>query len=398
MSQDASIIARLGLDTAGFRKGLGEAKTGVKSVASELAAIGGISLSVAGVAAFASEILDLGGQLQDASDAIGVDVVALQELNAAFAQSGAGSEVVAKGLSKLSQTALAAREGNNDLAKTFDKLGVTMDDLRSGDVDRILMRIAASAGEAQDPSERLAGILDVLGKSGLKMAAGINSGAEALGELRRQAQTLSKEDIAVLDALGDRLERIKNGFKVNLAKSLINGPANFSEDVKALQAKGTLPLSSLQQARERAIKEDAERDDIKKTAEAARAIDKKRRDDRTTDAAKFVMEQVRAEQKAADALADMEEEAAEKKREEIKELQDFEARQKQDFLNDQAAKADKRKEEDKAYLRELADKGRELLAQEEAEKIASAQRVAEARKKAEDDFVAEKMGGPDAAQ
>jgi hypothetical protein len=82
------------------------------------------------------------------------------------------------------------------------------------------MRIAASAGEATDPAERLAKIVDVLGKAGLKLAPGLNAGAKAMADLRDETSKLSKEEVEALEKAGQALESFYTKTKVLAGEAL----------------------------------------------------------------------------------------------------------------------------------------------------------------------------------
>jgi len=233
----AAVIFRMGADSAGLRKDLEAAGQMAKRTAGKMTgAIGaGLKAGLAGlgvgaVMAAGKEIIDFAGNLADASDAMGIAVDSLQELQGAFGQSGAKAEVVNKGLAKLSESLTAAKAGGatgEKLVATFGALGVTWEEINTLAPDEILMRIAASAKDAQNPAERLAAIVDVLGKSGLKMAAGLNSGEEALRELRKGVAKLSAADIKVLDEFGDKWDRLGNSAKVAAAKVALAIPRAF---------------------------------------------------------------------------------------------------------------------------------------------------------------------------
>lgn len=255
MSANAAIIARLGLDAGDFRKEIAKAQrlleqthkqiateakraaeaqeaaqartaASIKGVGMEVAGIAGIPLSLGAAASAAiaatNAVIDFASGLQDTSDAIGIDVVSLQELQHAFSQTGSDADTTGRGLSKLSQSIDDARKGNEKTIATFESLGVTWAELNKLTPDQILMRIAASAESATDPSARLAAIVDLLGRSGLKMAAGLNAGAGELANLRAEANTLTADQVAALDNAGDKLNLLQTQTKVFFAQ-LITG-------------------------------------------------------------------------------------------------------------------------------------------------------------------------------
>ena len=217
----SSLLARLGLDTADFRAGLSRARSEVGGFAS--AAVAG--LSIAGMGAAANEVINFASTLADSAAALGINVEALQELDYAFGQSGTSSQQVSKGLSKLTQSLDAARGGNASTITSFEKLGVTWEDLHTLSPDEILMKMADGFRDSKDPAAAFTAIIDTLGKSGEKMAAGFRSGAAGIKQLREEAAKLTQEQIDELDQAGDRLTKGGNKMKVwggNALSSLSN--------------------------------------------------------------------------------------------------------------------------------------------------------------------------------
>lgn len=255
----AAVIFRMGADSKGLKRDLEAAGQQVKRTTAKMGAdmkanlaaglTSGIvgAMSIGALTSAGAAILDFAGSLQDASDAMGISVEALQELQGAFAQSGAGAETVNKGLAKLSENLTLAKSGTDAGAKmvaTFERLGVTWQDINTLAPDQVLMAIAASAKDAHDPAERLALIIDVLGKGGIKMAAGLNAGTDALLEARAAVMKLTAEEVAQLDTVGDAITRYGNKAKVAGAQLLLGKPPKWLE---ALQATGlTLPFLAMQ--------------------------------------------------------------------------------------------------------------------------------------------------------
>lgn len=220
-----SIIARLGLDSEGLRRGLDNARPHIAAFGGAIAG----AMSIGAVAAFASEMMDLAGNLQDMSDKTGVGVVALQELQFAFGQGGASAEDIDKAITKLAENTTTALGGNEKMIASFGRLGVSADDLVKLEPDEILMEIAKSAADAHDPAKRLSDILDVLGKSGGKMAPGLNAGAEAIRDLRKQALTLTADEVSMMDDASDKIANEIQQSKVALTKVYMWSEQKFQE-------------------------------------------------------------------------------------------------------------------------------------------------------------------------
>jgi hypothetical protein len=216
-----SIIARLGLDSSSFQKEMGNSLSLAQTFARRL----GASLGAVGLTRVGKSIIDWSSALRDSADVLNINVESLQELNYAFGQSGAGAEKVEKGLARLNQQIAAAKDGNEGAQKSFEAMGVSMEQLNNLAPDEILMLLADGLKNAKDPAAALDAVLDLLGKSGLRMAAGLRAGSAELERLRSLASKITAEEAAANDAAGDTISTLNTrvmGFGARMLAGLIN--------------------------------------------------------------------------------------------------------------------------------------------------------------------------------
>jgi len=176
--------------------------------------IGGIGVLAAGVISSGKAILDFAGNLQDASDAMGLTVEQLQGLHGAFMLGGASAEDVDKGISKLLQNMDTATNSVGPIRDAFDKLGVSFETLSSGDPNAVILAIADGVKNAKNPTEAYAAALELLGKSGKKMMAGLKEGGDGLDELSKRVKKLSNEDAEAIAKFGDAVDVLKGKLMV----------------------------------------------------------------------------------------------------------------------------------------------------------------------------------------
>jgi hypothetical protein len=179
------------------------------------------AFAVGSVVSFGKSIVDLGGNLQDGADKLNLTTDALQGLGFAFSQSGASQEVFEKGMVKLNESIADALSGNEKMLATFGRMGVLFSDLESKAPDEILLMIADAARESQNPTQTLADIMDLLGKSGQRMAAGLKQGSDGIKELSEQSSKFTAEEIRKLDELGDEWARLPQMIKVAMGKAAL---------------------------------------------------------------------------------------------------------------------------------------------------------------------------------
>jgi len=176
--------------------------------------IGGIGVLAAGVLSAGKQIMDFAGNLQDASEAMGLTVEQLQGLHGAFMLGGASADDVDKGISKLLQNMDTATNSVGPIRDAFDKLGVSFETLSSGDTNAVILAIADGVRNAKNPTEAYAAALELLGKSGKKMMAGLKEGGDGLDELSKRVKKLSNEDAEAVAKFGDAVDVLKGQLMV----------------------------------------------------------------------------------------------------------------------------------------------------------------------------------------
>lgn len=213
----ANIIAKLGLDSGEFQRELKYSVNLLKTAAGAM----GASLTAVGLATFGRAIVNFSSNLADSADALDMNVESLQELDYAFGQSGASAEQVEKAIKQLNQSIADARSGNAKTIVSFNLLGVSWAQLSSQSPDEILMLLADGLKNARDPTAALAAVVDLLGKSGVRMAAGLRKGTDEIIRLREETTKLGKDDVETIDRAGDFLSRMGRKAMVMGSKALL---------------------------------------------------------------------------------------------------------------------------------------------------------------------------------
>lgn len=212
------LLAKLGiqLDKASFSAAdvlLAGTKAGVVAIGAAAVAAG------AGLIALVHDMVETTGQLNDTSQAIGVNVESLQELGYTAKLNGAGVEELTVGLTILSKHVQAAKEGNEEAAKSFSKLHINIRNA-SGQIktsDSLFKEISDKISAMPDGVEKTALALELFGKSGAKLIPTLNLSSKGLAEAAKEARDfgyiISKETVAAGDDLGDNLDRLRAGLK-----------------------------------------------------------------------------------------------------------------------------------------------------------------------------------------
>ena len=220
-----SLVAQLGLDATGFQLGLkkseGSVKAFSKSVNSEIKGGLAAAFGAAAIGAASKSVIDYAGQVNDLASRLGVSAEMAQALSYAIKQSGGSMEDLEKAFIRIAVNQQAALGGNPELIEAFQRLGVSADDLRNKRFDQIFLGMAKAQESAAETGQQLADVLQVLGKTGVKLLPAMKEGlAGATEEAKNLGVVMSNEVIKSLDDMGDRIELVKGQLVGSLGPAL----------------------------------------------------------------------------------------------------------------------------------------------------------------------------------
>jgi len=207
-----------------FRIGLkDETRQGAASVARSLdalktkaAAAGavlgglGVGVAVAGLAAQARQVIDLGDKLRDLSFATGQSVEQLSFLDFAAKQSGTSIDAIATASQRLAKNLVDVASGSGkQAAAALSALGLAADDLAKVDLAQQIGTIGEALLKIENPSQRAALGTALFGKQFKSLAPLILEGREGIEELIDQFirldGTITRQDADKFDDLNDSI-------------------------------------------------------------------------------------------------------------------------------------------------------------------------------------------------
>lgn len=176
-----------------------------------------MSAAAAGVAALAkvvSELHDITKQAAADVDEIltesmttGLSTRTIQQLKYAENLIDVSYSTITGTLTKLTQNMDKARDGNEAMAASFASLGVAIQDGTTGqlrDVESVFYEIIDALGQIENPTERDAAAMELLGKSAQELNPLIIQGSSALKDLADQADATGYVlDDSMLKKLGE---------------------------------------------------------------------------------------------------------------------------------------------------------------------------------------------------
>lgn len=226
-----SLLAKLGLDTAGFMAAAQNAKAKISTLGSELKAsakanpIAGAMAGMASVGAVVGgikSIIDHGGRVTDLADRFSVTTDTVQMLDFAATQTGTSVETALGGIRKASIAATDALAGNDDKLGAFERLGITAAQLRTLSPEQLFMQLAANLRDMPMTAQTFADINDTLGRAGQEMLPMFQAGLQGLmDEARALGVVMDAETIAKLDEMGDSMSAAGMAAKAAFAPLVV---------------------------------------------------------------------------------------------------------------------------------------------------------------------------------
>ena len=201
---------------------LGGINTDMLGLAGVLGAAAGYMVEIG------KETIELAENLKLLSGTSGLSTTALQEWGYAGEQAGVSMEEIADLTKDLRKNAVAAVEGNEEMAKSFEELGVTLTDENGNirDTDDLFNDVVYALANMEEGAERDTLAMSLMGEGALKLNPIINDGADALDNMKQAAhennQVLSEEGVAAVDKFHKRLDnlvgKIKGSFRQAFAE------------------------------------------------------------------------------------------------------------------------------------------------------------------------------------
>jgi hypothetical protein len=222
-----SLEAIFGVDTTGVSAKMKSLRKDFNDFVNDYAKLGA-GVAVAAFVALSKGAIDLAGRLSDTSTNIGINVEALQALEAQHKRNGVPAEQLTKALEKLREASQKAREGDEKTIETFRKLGITWTEIAAMPLEQKYERIARAVRSSQDPAAAYNAVCELFGaKIGPKMMGSLNELAtvgfpKLSAEAKKAGDVLSAETIAQLDKAGDAIDDFKRRAQIAVGNILVN--------------------------------------------------------------------------------------------------------------------------------------------------------------------------------
>ncbi|RIK75379.1 MAG: phage tail tape measure protein [Planctomycetota bacterium] len=202
----------IGTKDSELTKGLRAAREKVQAFGKSISEIGTtLAKAGAGIAAplalAVKQFVDFGSQLDDMAKKTGFSVETLSELKFVADQSGSNLEDIDKAAKRMARTMLDAKDGMATAKDSLDALGLSAGELFAMSPEDQFFAIATALSEVDDATTKAALAQEIFGRSGTNLLPMLAEGKDGIVALREEAKrlgvTMSKEDAAAAEELGD---------------------------------------------------------------------------------------------------------------------------------------------------------------------------------------------------
>lgn len=245
MSFSAAITATIGADVAPLQAaGKQVERIGEdigRGFATKLAAGFSAAGAIAAFTALGKGAIELAGRLADTAANLGINVEALQVLEAMHKRNGIAGDAFSAVLGKLRNSVIEAAQGNEKAAQALATLGLNAKALLSLPLEEQYASIAKAALSAKDGNAAFNAVSQIFGeKIGPRLMGSLKELAEngypaVAAQARDAGQVMSAETIAALDRAGDAIDDFKLRATVAVGNIIVNFRTSEGLELMGLQ-------------------------------------------------------------------------------------------------------------------------------------------------------------------
>jgi len=227
-----NFIARMSLDATGYVIGMkraeGAAESAARGIKSKLAQAFGASA----VIAFARSAIQSADAIGDLADQYGRTVDEIQRLNSLALTQGITSQDVLTAFGAMAKARQEALDGNKDMIASFEKLGLTLQDIANLSDEMKLAEAIGSRIGALSGIDQTSVLKSIAGRGGSKMRSvlsGLGAGSEGTMTMRLTADEQKKAS-----EFADSMAGFWEDLKILGAKVIAKAMPKESEDIRRI--------------------------------------------------------------------------------------------------------------------------------------------------------------------
>ena len=213
-----SLEFKSGLDDSKFQAGLKNMEKGAKASTGKISGmIKGIGLAAAAMAVVnaAKAAMNMGGELDDQSRSLNMNVETMQKLQGVMMQGGVDQDKFVMGMKEIGEAMVAAREEGGPALEKFTKLGISFEQIDDvgNDTAKMFYIMSDAIMNSESALDSTTAATAILGGKQGKMVAGMRAGSEEIKKQAEGIKFLTAEQVEYIARLGDASEQETNNLK-----------------------------------------------------------------------------------------------------------------------------------------------------------------------------------------
>ena len=171
----SNIVAKIGLNSAGFKTGLAQCravasrfKTSIGGIfsnaGSQILSMLGVSAGIAGLGTLAKSAIDTASQISDMATHLRMGTDELQVLQSLARDAGTDFSKLEMALNNLNLRTVEACDGNTNYREAFERLGIDLKNFTTLSTEKKLERLAKSYKDSEESVTALNDVSTLLGQ------------------------------------------------------------------------------------------------------------------------------------------------------------------------------------------------------------------------------------------
>lgn len=221
--QDMSLAVRIRGDASGLRNEMQRTGTQIRGIMTNIAGAFGAGFSAAAIVRSVRGVMDYAASLRDAAVQAETTTTKLQALREAALRASGDDRQLDVALQRLNASRAQAIEGNEQMRRSFERLGIDRVQLEVLDGADLLEVLGRRLVNADSRSAEFSSALDVLGRRAGALVPMLRQlGEEGIGSLvdslREEGRLFTEEMENIFDAAEKGWQRLGQRFKVSIGE------------------------------------------------------------------------------------------------------------------------------------------------------------------------------------
>jgi len=218
-----SLLAKLGLDSKSFQRGLDTAKKKAQGFSKNIGKIFAATAALGGLTALIKKSIEFGTVLSDAAGQLNMSAKAFQILTGAMKDAGGTQKQLEKNLLNMQRAIVQGSEGLTTFIRAFERIGLNIDDLRNMSPEQQFIAISSAIANADDKAGALTATVEIFGGKSRQLTEVMKrlteDGFVEMGKEIEKTHGLMRDSTAqALDEIADNMQSLSNKTTVAIGE------------------------------------------------------------------------------------------------------------------------------------------------------------------------------------